>query len=396
VKVLFLHQHFKTPDKGGALRSYYLAKALVDAGITVVVLTAHNHKHLKREFVDGIEVHSLPISYNNRFGFYKRGYAFMRFVWAAIKHARHHTDALLCYAISVPLTVGIAALRIQKENKIPYVFEVGDLWPDAPIQLGFINNVVLRKSLLKLEKSIYKSAKSVVALSPSIESAIREKVPGKKTIIIPNMSDTEFFQPTKKKSEWEKKFNVEGKFVISYIGAIGYANGLEYFLECARESQRAKLPIQFILCGEGAMLENLKSSATKLSLQNLLILPFTNRDGVAEIMNVTDATFICYKPFPVLETGSPNKFFDGLAAGKLTIVNFKGWIKDEIEKEGCGVYVDTMRPDDFPRIVEPFLKNPGWLHKYQQAARALAEKKYSRRILSEKFYNFITSSASES
>ena len=57
-------------------------------------------------------------------------------------------------------------------------------------------------------------------------------------------------------------------------------------------------------------------------LKNFSILPFQNREGVKEVMNVTDATFICYKPVPILETGSPNKYFDGLAAGKLILINF--------------------------------------------------------------------------
>jgi hypothetical protein len=59
-------------------------------------------------------------------------------------------------------------------------------------------------------------------------------------------------------------------------------------------------------------------------------------------MNITDASFIFYKPVPVLETGSPNKFFDGLAAGKLIIINFGGWIKTEIEENKCGVYVNPL------------------------------------------------------
>ena len=150
-----------------------------------------------------------------------------------------------------------------------------------------------------MEKSIYHEAESVVALSPAIQSAIAEKIPGKKIHVVSNMADCDFFMPTQKESSLERKFNIQGKFVVSYVGALGVANGLEYFLECANASRKTNLSIHFLLCGDGAMLDPMKAIASKLNLQNLSILPFTNREGVGEIMNVTDASFICYKNVPI-------------------------------------------------------------------------------------------------
>lgn len=180
MKVLLLHQHFKTPANGGAIRSYYLAKALVDNGISVHVITAHNDKDFKQEKLEGIEVNYLPIAYDNRFGFLARSWAFMKYVGGAIRLSNQFKDANCCYAISVPLTVGLAAQWIKRQHKIPFIFEVGDLWPDAPVQMGFVKNYFFSGFLYQLEKSIYQSADSIVALSPSIQSAIEKKVPGKK------------------------------------------------------------------------------------------------------------------------------------------------------------------------------------------------------------------------
>jgi glycosyltransferase involved in cell wall biosynthesis len=87
----------------------------------------------------------------------------------------------------------------------------------------------------------------------------------------------------------------------------------------------------------------------------------------------------------VLETGSPNKFFDGLAAGKLIIINFGGWIKNEIENHLCGVYVNPNQPADFTKKVIPFLSDKKLLENYQQASRKLAEKHYSRNLLSIRY-----------
>ena len=386
VKVLLLHQHFNTPYEGGAVRSYYLAKSLVDHGIETIVITAAHYDRIYRsETIDGIEVHYLPIPYDNSFGFYKRSVSFIQFVWQAPRLAKKLQGISICYAISVPLTVGIAARRISARNKIPFIFEVGDLWPEAAIQMGFIKSRWFQNALYKLEKKIYVAAKSIVVLSTAIESEVRRKIPEKTIHCIPNMSDTEFFKAEVKDTALIQKFKTEGKFVVSYIGAIGLANGLEHMVLCAKASQEAGLSIHFLLCGEGGLLDDIKNKVRDLDLKNFSILPFQNRQGVKEILNVTDATFVSYKPVPVLETGSPNKYFDGLAAGKLIIVNFGGWIREEIERNGCGVFVRPDSPADFVTQITPFLKDETLLRQHQTEARRLAEKKYSRQKLSKEF-----------
>ncbi len=386
MKVLILHQHFKTPTAGGAIRSYYLATALVRKGVDVTVITAHNEKVYKQENVEGIDVHYLPIAYDNRFGFIARSYSFVKYLMQSASMVSRFRDADWCYAISVPLTVGLAAIWIKNRYKIPFIFEVGDLWPEAPIQLGFVNNFVFAQSLYAMEKSIYRSANSIVALSPAIKSAIEKKVPAKTVHLIPNMSDCDFYTPEPKDAVLENQFGVTGKFVVSYIGAIGVANGLDSFLECVNTSRKAQLPVQFFICGDGAELDRLKGHANRLGLTNLTFLDFRNRDGVKLLLTITDASFISFKQVPVLETGSPNKYFDGLAAGKLIIINFGGWIKTEIESAGCGFYYNPQQPTEFTKKLSPYLYEGGRLEQAKQAARALAEKKYSRIALSEQFF----------
>ena len=385
MKVLILHQHFNTPAEGGALRSYYLAKALIEHGFQPVVITGKGRPPAKSVIFEGIEIHYVKVAYDNSYGFWERASSFFQYVWLTSRLAGQLTDVKICYAISTPLTVGIAASSIKFFQKIPFIFEVGDLWPDAPIQMGFVKNIFLKWILFAVERFIYADASAIVALSDKIKSVIEKRVKNKVIHVIPNISDTDFYFPGPKDNRLEKKFDTEGKFVVSYVGAIGLANGLDFFLECARASQRAGLPVHFILCGQGAVLESLKRIAEQYHLTNFGVIPFQNREGVKEIMNVTDASFICYKPVPILETGSPNKYFDGLASGKLILVNFGGWIKEEIERERCGVYIEQRHPSDFVGKIQPFIDSKQQLLEYQQASRRLAEEKYSRRILSKKY-----------
>jgi glycosyltransferase involved in cell wall biosynthesis len=391
VKVLLLHQHFNTPQRGGPIRSYYLAKALVDAGAKVIVISAQNIKQAKIEFFEGIEVHYLPVPYDNRFGFYRRLYSFAEYVFCAIKLSRKFRDADVCYAISVPLTVGLVAIGVKRRFKIPFTFEVGDLWPDAPVQLGFIKNKLIQKAMYWLEKKIYRESKSIVALSEPIAERIKAKLhPAEKEVtVIPNMSDNNFYHPEEKNPMLEAKYGVCDKFVISYIGAVGFANGLDFLLECARVMQKKNSSLHFLICGEGAMLPSLKQFANQLGLANLSFIPFADRDGVKEIINVTDASFISYRPVEILETGSPNKYFDGLAAGKLIIVNFGGWIKEEIEREQCGVSINPKNPESFDAVMSTFIADKNKLKSYQSNARRLAERKYSRELLCERYVKLI-------
>lgn len=381
MKILILHQHFKTPQSGGAIRSWYLAKGLVDNGHSAVVITSHNEKKYVHTNIDGIEVHYLPISYDNSFDYYRRSVSFLRFVFGSIRIAARIPNVDRIYAISVPLTIAFVARWTSFRKEVPFIFEVGDLWPDAPIEMGFIRNPLMKSSLYSVERTTYRKAQAVVALSAPIKDAILKKAPMAKVVTIPNMADCEFYKPEKKNRSIEEKFGVQNKFVVSYIGATGLANGLDYFLECANVCRKAELPIHFIVCGTGALLERLKTDAKRLGLQNITFTGFLDREGVRGVMNITDAVFVCYKNRPILETGSPNKFFDGLAAGKLIVINFGGWIKKEIEESRCGVAVNNEDPTDFIRKIRVFTTDPDLLHEYQMNARKLAEQKFDRKLL---------------
>jgi glycosyltransferase involved in cell wall biosynthesis len=388
VKVLLLHQHFNTPEKGGALRSYFVAKALVSHGMKVIVITAHNEKGVLTTSQDGIEVHYLPVAYDNTYPFYKRIRAFITFLFKSARLGSSLPGIDKCYVISTPLTIGIAGVFIKWKKKIPFVFEVGDLWPDAPVQLGFIKNPILKWLLYQTEKFIYRQSEAVIALSVTMQKIIQQKVPGKAVHLVPNMADLDFFKPEKKNTLLENKFNVKDRFVVSYIGSIGFANGLEHLLDCAREVEKANLPASFIICGEGAMLSYLRTTVQKLAISNLIFIPFQNREGVRDLMNVTDAVFVSYRQHSILETGSPNKYFDGLAAGKLIITNFGGWIKEEIEKEKCGIALNPNRTGQLSLLLETVLNDPHKVQAMKDNAIRLASR-YDRKKLGEELVRLL-------
>jgi glycosyltransferase involved in cell wall biosynthesis len=345
MKILYVHQLFKTPKEGGGIRSWYLAKALVKAGHEVNLISSHQTKN-EEETVDGIKVHYTRIAYDNSFGFARRLWAYGSFVLKARAIARGLEKQDLAYVMTTPLTTGWIATWIKRKLSVPYFFEVGDLWPDVPIEMGVIKSSFLKKWLYKKEKEFYDEAEKVIALSPDIAENIITKT--KTSVqVIPNMADTEFYQPVFR----SKEVSLENPLQILYCGAHGRANHLEYLIDAARASQQ--LPIHFILMGAGSE----KARLMKLSegLKNITFQIHGSKSEVKHAMESCDAIYVSFQNLKTLHTGSPNKFFDALAAGKMVFTNLDGWIAGLIQEHNLGFSHSGGRPDEFSMRIVDFL-----------------------------------------
>jgi glycosyltransferase involved in cell wall biosynthesis len=378
MKVIYIHQYFRTPQEGGAIRSYYLAKGLVENGIEVELITSYNKKSADFKVIDGIKVHYLPVFYENEQGFLSRLVAFFKFMYLAKKKAKEIGQADIVYATSTPLTIGLIALKIKQQLKIPYYFEVRDLWPEAPFQMGIIKNKYLKKYLKSLERKVYKHAEKIVALSPGIKAIIQSENPELEVEVIPNMSDVDFFVPEHKHPDLEELFDVKDKFVVSYFGAIGLSNHLEFLLAAANATLKTDLPVVFFIIGRGSELNKLKYLTKHFDLSNVRFLDFQNKYNLKRILNVTDAAYVSFAARPILETNSPNKFFDALASGKLIITNTRGWVTEICEANSCGFYYDPDQPEHFVEQLTPFVQNRVQLEVFQSSAREVGETQFAR------------------
>jgi glycosyltransferase involved in cell wall biosynthesis len=382
MKILYLHQYFRTPEEGGAIRSYHLAKALADKGFEVEMITAWNRKNYEIRQVAGVTVHYLPVFYANALPGSERIFSYLRFAWKAFFIALKIKKINICFATSTPLTVGLAVLGLKWFRRVPYFFEVRDLWPLAPIEMGFIRNEISQKILYFFEKTIYKNADKIVALSPGIVAYIENLNINKSVTLISNIADCGFFQPDTERNTAE----IKQKFVITYTGTLGEANHLDYLLEAALYFQKQKTEnVIFQIVGEGKEEKILKRKVLDYQLSNLFFLPACDKFLIRDILNNSDAIYISFAQKKVLETTSPNKFFDGLAAGKLIITNIKGWIACLIEKNNCGFYANPETPEDFFNKIQPYLSDKNLLQQAQTNARQLAENEFDKKILTEKF-----------
>ena len=391
MKILYVHQYFMTPEEDGATRSYWLARKLVEQGHQVIMITSTNtllHKEPAVCGIVGIKVVYVKNEYDNYFSKLRKVRSFLQFMYRSIQVAGKEKNIDLVFATSTPLTVGIVALYLKFRKKWKYVFEVRDLWPEFPIQIGAIRNKLLIGLLRFFERKIYQKAEFVIALSPGMEDGVKATgIPAEKVCVIPNMSKPDLFFPREKSKEMmEKYFSGVSKFRIVHFGAMGVANGLEYIIEAAKVLwQQGIEDVEFVLLGYGSTEPELKRMCRDYDLKNVVFLGPHNLYATSEIVNCCDASITSFKNLPILYTNSPNKLFDSLSAGKPVIVNSAGWTKQLVEENDCGFYVDPENPGDLAEKIRRYKGNRLLLQRWGENARRLSEQVYDKSILSEKF-----------
>lgn len=391
MKITYIHQYFATPEEGGAIRSYHLAKGLVEAGIEVEMITAHNAKNYVIKDIAGIKVHYLPVYYDHSLGFSKRSIAFFKFVRQAKSLLKKLERPQIMYVTSTPLTTGLIGLWAKRQLGIPFIFEVRDLWPEAPIQVGAIQNFFLKKALYKLENKIYEQAMTVVALSPGIRQYIQRSTSENKVCLIPNFSDTYFFKPCKVKPNqllhqlnWKEK-----SLTITYTGAIGEVNAVHELLELAELAIRKGKNWQFGIMGKGKHLQKIQRKIKELKLSNVKLLPFGNKEKVRELLSISDISFVSFERLPILQTNSPNKFFDALAMGNAVMVNHSGWINTLVQNHQLGLEFDIDQLSEVFGQLEVLERNRKKLLRMKKNARSLAELYFSKEIAIDRLLHIL-------
>lgn len=386
MNILYIHQYFKTPEEPGGTRSYWISQELIKRGHHVTMICSTNERHPEPMRVDtnGIDVLYVKNEYSNYMPAYKKVYSFVSFIVSAIRVAKKEKDIDLVYASSTPLTVGYVAMRLKKTKKWKYVFEVRDLWPEFPIQIGAIKNKVLIKYLRGLERRIYQNSEFVIALSPGMrDGVVAAGMPINKTAMIPNMSKPDKFFPHTPNPEVVKEFDLDlNKFNVVHFGSMGRANGLEYIVEAARILQeRGVEDVSFWFMGRGATEPVCRNLVEKYGLRNVRFLGFHKMSIVSEIVNCSSASITTFRNLPILATNSPNKLFDSLSAGKPIIVNSAGWTKSMVEEGDCGFFVN---PDDPTVLADKIIEvkdDKALLQLWGENARKLSLEEFDKDLL---------------
>ncbi len=399
MKIVYINQYFKTPAEAGSTRSYWITRELISRGYEVVMVCQSNsllkdirqRKLIEESIVEGIRVISVRNTYHNGMGTFQRIWAFLKFMFACTYIVYKQKNIKLVIASSTPLTVAFPALIRYYLKKTPFVFEVRDLWPEAPIQLRFIKNGLVIRFLRWFERLTYKKAIHVNTLSPGMQQGVTRHIPLEKTSMIPNMAKIDKFWPRPKDLSKNEKFNISNEtFKLIYFGTMGVANGIDYIIKAIHLLETQKCAgVEFIFMGDGAMKQALLNLSEKLFHIKVTVLERQPMEVVSEIVNNCDVSICTFSNIPILKTNSPNKLFDTLSAGKASIVNSDGWTKDIVEDYNCGFYADPENPHDFKDKILQLKNDKVLLETMGNNARKIAIEKFDKSILCKQFADII-------
>lgn len=394
MKILYIHQYFKSPAEPGGTRSYWISKALIDAGHEVLMITQNKTAKQKIEYkeIDGIQVIYIKNWYANDMSVSDRTKSFLLFMWKSSLLTLRQKDIDLVISTSTPLSVGLPALLMKFFKRTPYIFEVRDLWPEVPIQMGALKNSLSRWFAIFFEKTIYKHACHIVALSPGMYEGVIKFVSPKKVSIIPNMAKNDKFWPRDINLNLLKRLGLkDNTFKIIHFGSMGIANGLLYIIKAAKiiEDKNISKKFEFIFLGEGKTKNNCIAFVQKHKLDNIHFFDRVPMEMTSEIVNICDVSVVPFLNLPILATNSPNKLFDSLSAAKPVIVNSNGWTRKIVEEFNCGAFVDPEKPEELARLLIEWEKNPELLNRMGVNGRELAQREYDKSILTQKFVNIV-------
>lgn len=387
MRIVYICEYFSTRAMSGSTRAYEQARRLVECGHDVHVVTSDTKAARlgatwRVSVEDGVHVHWLSVPYSNSMSYRRRILAFLYFaVFASVKASWLGGDVV--FASSTPLTVTIPGVIAARLRRARFVFEVRDLWPEIPIEMGALRRPAEIRLAFALAEMAYRRADHVVALSEGMAKGIAAHgYPASRISIVPNACDLDLFAVNEQEAQRFRRSRpwLQERPLVVYLGAFGKVNGLGYLVRVAAEMSTLDPEVRFLFVGEGGELPEVARLATELGVldANLFLMPKVPKNEVPAILGAATIATSVTIPVPGLAANSANKFFDALAAGRPQAINYGGWQADVLRESGAGLVLDPHDTAQAARDLAVGLRDEGWLSAARTAAQRLAVQRYSR------------------
>lgn len=352
--IVYFYQYFTTPKGSYGTRVYEFTKNWVERGHKVIVVTSpyaksdiRSTKFLETQLIDGITLKIINVTVDNKHSFAKRIYSFIVYTLFSIFYAL----TLKCEIVissSGPITVGIPGLMAKVLRRKKFVFEVRDLWPEGPVELGVIKNKLVQKVSYAFEKKCYERSDLVVALSPGMKSNITDRFPKTKVISITNSANMELYSSQKEKIEHP---HLVGKKIAIYAGNIGIVNNSDLLFRTAKKlKSEGREDIVIVLIGDGQQKQELVKKSE--GLNTIIFLDLMPKVELVNYLKNALVSIIPLSDTPMLSTSSPNKLFESMAASIPVIQTTNGWIKNMLQQSQSGFTVSPTKEDElFSKLI---------------------------------------------
>lgn len=355
MKVLFLTDNFVPETNAPATRTYEHCKEWVKQGVDVTIITCvpnfpkgkvfdgYKNKLIQKEVIDGIKVIRVWSYISANQGTVKRILDYVSFMVSSFLVGLFiKTDLIVATSPQFFTAISGRWLAFWKRRK--WVMEVRDIWPESIKAVGAMKDGYILKFFEYLEHEMYESADKIVVVTDSFKKYIVEThgIEKSKVGVVKNGINSDQFIPKDKDQQLLKDLNLEGKFIIGYIGTHGMAHALDFILASAHQLTNEKF--HFLLVGDGANKQNLLILKQRLNLQNVTMLDNVDKNRVKDYISILDIGLVNLKKSDTFKSVIPSKIFELCAMHKPILIGVEGEAKKIVEdyKVGC-----AFIPEDY-------------------------------------------------
>jgi glycosyltransferase involved in cell wall biosynthesis len=395
MKILYVSQYYPPEIGAPAARVSELSGAWARKGDSVTVLTGFpNHptgkvpaeyrSKLWRLFIsetrDGVMVKRtwlLPLP--NRKG-WERMLNYGSFCISAILRGLFLSKPEIVIATSPQLLVGLSGLIIAKFKRVPFVFEVRDLWPESLEAVGVSQkDSLLIRVLSKVAGLLYRRSDHIVVVTKAFKEHLQLhwNVPAEKISVIVNGVDDQFFHPQAADPAILREFHIEGRFVVGYIGTIGNAHGVETLVETAQLLQ-SDPELAVLVVGEGADKQTLERLVAESRLENVKLFPGQPRHRIPAIVAASQVCLVLLRKSELFKTVIPTKMLEFMSCGRPLVAGLEGESAELIKTADAGVCVTPGDAVALAEAVRSLKNQPQLAQRFADHGRAYIVAKLSR------------------
>ncbi|HKN17209.1 MAG TPA: glycosyltransferase family 4 protein [Candidatus Sulfotelmatobacter sp.] len=402
MKILYISQYFPPEMGAPAARVAELSRHWVSLGHEVTVLTGFpNHptgvvpaeyrsrfrRLVGHEQVDGVNVvRTWLLPFPNRKA-HERMLNYSSFCISAASTGLFLSRPDVVIASSPQLLVGLSGWWVAQWRRVPFVFEVRDLWPESLAAVGLGNaDSLLHKTLAKIAGFLYRSADRVVVVTAAFEEYLVEhwQMPREKVSMIENGVETLLFSPDGG-TTLRQELCAEGRFVVAYIGTMGMAHGLETVIAAAAQLQDTNPEIIFLVVGEGAEKERIVGLARGRALSNLRFIDQQPREKIPAYICASDVCLVPLKRTDVFKTVIPTKMLEFMSCARPVILGVDGQARAILEEARAGLVVEPENSGALANAIRFLNANRERSRELGQNGRDYIIRKFSRRQTAERY-----------
>ena len=385
--VAVFSQYHTNPDCPATSRHYTLLAHLAKSHrVTLLTTPAWQGQRLTREYPwvpAGVEMREAAIPYDNKMGPGRRALAFAQYAAWAVREGLRIDKPDVIWGISTPLTAAWAAAQVARWRRVPWVFEVQDLWPAFPIAMGAVPIALARQQLYRLEKRLYESARHILPLSPDMGRYVTDLgIPAAKVTTVLNGTDLELAARATPEAvaTLRQAQGLAGKRVVLYAGTFGRANDIPTLVAAAETMVATDTDVVWLFLGHG-FFEPLVAAAAARWPGRIQLVGGQARHEVFGWFALAAVAVVSFLGLPVLDANSPAKLYDSLAVGTPVVVTNAGWTKALVEEHACGWYVPAGDAAALAAQLRVLLKQPELVAQAGANGRALAAREFDRQQL---------------